>query len=321
MRKFDEVIQFETNGQLYNHLQVMVDGLMDEETTIKEVSSILNSPYGHLLSLDDFLKCIQSFINRRIIYSLRDSVYPYFSKFYRLNTNIITSNILGYLISNDGDVRMIGRHLWDQLKLVESVQLNISTMDEITQMKYISSLLQDLLSPEDRVPISILFFNSRSKDVRSVLMNYLSMYLMNYYGYVKTQFEQQTFPHYKEVLQFKALIADFDERFCRIDKCKELHAEYAYPRLHEICIRKSAEHMADTVSKRGVSQHTFLSMLKNVSIGRAGGIRQPDGSVQTLAKISCSVFVPMYLQSFTPEEQREISKNVSLDWSKIQNNG
>lgn len=318
MRKFDEFIKFEINHQLYDYPQLVVECLMDDETTIEEVSAILNSHYGYLLSMDDWLKCVQSFINRKIIYSLRDNIYPYFSKFYSSNTDAIISNILDYLTSDKGDVRMVGRHLWDQLKLVNKVHLDISSIDEITQMKYVSSLLQDLLSPEDRVPIAMSFFYSRSRNVRLVLKTYMSLYLMNYFGYIKTQFEQHKFPRYKEVLQFKTLISDFDDRFHKIDKCKELHAEYAYPTIREICIRKNAEYIADVTNKSRASQHTFLSMLKNVSIGRAGGVRQPDGSVQTLAKISCSVLVPMYLQSFTPEEQRQISKNISLDWSKIQ---
>ena len=196
--------------------------------------------------------------------------------------------------------------------------MDILSYSEELQCRFALSILQDILSPKERLFKLLCLFNSPYSLVRQVLIKVLCMYTMNYLGSVKRIFEGLDFMNSDELLMFKNFIKSCEERFKLYKECIELHSEYFMPDIYEICNREFSDYMREQAEKiEHSSEPSFLDFLRKVQLGRGGGWRRDDGTVTPLQRVQYSQEMPIMIAGMTPLEEHEYYQQIFQDWTKL----
>ena len=293
------------------------NALLDANTTNKEIQQIF-SFYGtrHLIDFSLLCQCVDTYAEQKRISNLLNAL----STCALSLTNKIEADIQQYIfdliISDNGYKRILGRRLWDDF--AHSIfDYNLLSYPTESQLRFVISILQDIQSPETRLPRAFSMFNSISKDVRSMLKDASVLYVLNYYGTSKDIFYSQNYIPSEELELFEFFINEWASWFDIRRNCKEIDSNYLYPTLYDLSKREVARYFKEQFeSIEQNSAPSFLNLLSNVQLGRGGGMRGQDGSIQPLSEFSCSVEIPMMLFSLTPLEEQNLNTYILADWSE-----
>ena len=294
------------------------NALLDANTTNIEIQKIF-SCYGtrRLIDFPLLCQCVDTYAEQKRISTLLKSLSPCARSFTNKTEANIQQYVLDLLISDNGYKRILGRHLWDDFAC-SMFEYDLLSYPTETQIRFVLSILQDIQSPETRLPKAFSMFNSTSKDVRNMLKDACVLYVLNYYGTSKQIFYSQNYTPSVELQQFEFFINEMASWFDSRRNCKEFDSNYLYPTLYDQSKREVAQQFKEQfASIEQNSTPLFLNFVSNVQLGRGGGIRRHDGNVQPLSEFSCSVEVPMMLFSLTPLEEQNLKANILADWSKI----
>lgn len=298
---------------------VVKRALFSADTTPEEISLILSRFEVHDLFDVNLLKdLIRSLSKHQKLILLIDAIVSLVSVIFDQIQDSINGLIIELVISDCGDVRLLGRKLFDTLKpTVED--MSILNLDEDSQLRFVVSLTQDYGEAEHRGRHLCHIFNSDSAAVRAYLVKIIIDYTLNYFGLFKTVIEEGHFYESDELNLYKKLLSSFNERFDLANQCVEISSENFFPHIFEIARRSEKEFIQKQVRKyETLHQPSILKYFTPLTLGRGGGFRR-DGQVTPLAKISSSMLAPMMLASKTPLEQREFSNMLLKNWELNKN--
>ena len=293
------------------------NALLDANTTNKEIQKIF-SFYGtrRLIDFPLLCQCVDTYAEQKRISTLLKSLSSCARSLTNKTEADIRQYVLDLLISDNGYRRILGRRLWDDF--AHSIfEYDLLSYPTETQIRFVISILQDIQSPETRLPIAFSMFNSVSKDVRNILKDACVLYVLNYYGTSKRIFENQNYTPSEELQLFESFINEIVTWFDIRRNCKELDSNYLYPTLYDHSKREVTRQFKEQLTSiEQNSTPSILDFVSNVQLGRGGGMRGHDGIVQPLSEFSCSVEVPMMLFSLTPLEEQNLKANILADWSE-----
>lgn len=289
--------------------------LLCPETTIEEISCLFSSFWvSRYIEFDLLGKCIELYAKNKIIIKLFDPIGERAKELHGENPSDLETYAFGLVISTNGYERFMGRHLWDEFEMEKS-DLDILSLPEEIQTRFAISILQDLVFPQRRLKKLLPLFNSSSKNVRKVLIDSLTLYTMNYYDIVKKAFVEFSFIKTEELELFEELLQSLEARYELERECKELHIEYMFPDVYDICKNKIPEHIRKQFNLTSNDE----SLIPTVILGRGGGWRDKDGNVHQLSQFSYPLEFPKMIQSMTPLEYNEYTDLMFKDWSKQKN--
>lgn len=313
MTAYEKVIS-EIHGQVKDDIfkKDIAHALLCSETTIEEISCLF-SLFWVSKHIDFALlkKCIELYAKNKNIIKLFDPIGERAKRLHNENPHELDNYAFELVISTNGYERFMGRHLWDEFEMEKS-DLDILSLPEEKQTRFAISILQDLVFPQRRLKKLLPLFNSSSKNVRKVLSNSLTLYTMNYYDIVKKVFVGFSLNRTEELELFEKLLQTLEARYELERECKELHIEYMFPDVYDICKNKIPEH----VRKQFNLTSSDESFIPTVILGRGGGWRDKDGNVHQLNQISYPLEFPKMLQSMTPLEYNAYTDLMFKDWSK-----
>lgn len=318
MTTFEKLESDMRNGCTQDVLRCDIsNALLDANTTNKEIQQIFSS-YGtrRLIDFSLLCQCVDTYAEQKRISNLLNAL----STCALSLTNKIEADIQQYIfdliISDNGYKRILGRRLWDDF--AHSIfDYNLLSYPTESQLRFVISILQDIQSPETRLPRAFSMFNSISKDVRSMLKDASVLYVLNYYGTSKDIFYSQNYIPSEELELFEFFINEWASWFDIRRNCKEIDSNYLYPTLYDLSKREVARYFKEQLgSIEQIPTPSFLNLLSNVQLGRGGGMRGQDGSIQPLSEFSCSVEIPMMLFSLTPLEEQNLNTYILADWSE-----
>lgn len=315
MRDFDNFINILDKIVSTEELTTVVKkALFSVETTPDEISLIL-SRYEVCDLFDIYLlkELINNLYEQHKLVTLVDTIVSLVSNIIEQIQDSINGLIIELVISDCGIKRLLGRKLFDTLK--PSVEdMNILSMDEDSQVRFVVSLTQDYSEAEHRGRHLCHVFNSDSAAVRAYLVKVIIDYTLNYFGLFKTIIEEGHFNESDELNLYKKLLSTFNERFDLANQCVEFSSENFFPHVFEIARRSEQEFIQEQMRKyEALHQPSIFKYFKPLTLGRGGGFRR-NGQVTPLAKITSSMLAPMMLASKTPLEQREYSQMLLKDW-------
>ena len=294
--------------------------LLDKSTKEEEVKRLFEMYYTReLIDLTLLEECVSFFVcqNQTVVYN--DVLCKRACQLHNDIPKEVEEYAFSLVVSTNGYERLLGRKLWDKLGIGES-EMDILSYSEELQCRFAISIVQDFISPKERLPKLLCLFNSSYPTVRKILINVLFLYALNYFGLVKREFESRQLEDSDELLMFKEFIKSCDNRFKLYQECVELHSEYSMPTVYEICNREASDYMRKQAEKvERLSEPSFMDFITKVHLGRGGGWRKEDGTVHSLQHIQYSVEVPMMISSMTPLESHEYSQVLFQDWTKIEN--
>ena len=299
----------------------IAQALLCNETTNEEISLMFTNIWvARLIDFPLLKKCIECYTKKQNITYLFDPIGERAQSLHNDSPHELEEYAFSLVISSDGYERFMGRHLWDEFEMDNS-DIDILSMHEEFQMRFALSIVQDYMFPQKRLNKLLSLFNSHSENVRKVLMKVLPNYTLNYFGTVKTTFEQLSFVESNELETFKNFLNAYNKRFDLCRDCKELHSEYMFPEEYEVCRREITEHMREQqriASKK--NKPAFLDFIPTVELGRGGGWRDENGKVYPLGHYSFSQEMPMMIHSLTPLEEKEQTNYMFEDWTKLGKN-
>jgi len=293
---------------------VVKRALFSADTTPEEISLILSRFEVHDLFDVNLLKdLIRNLSKHQKLIVLIDAIVSLVSVIFDQIQDSINDLIIELVISDCGDVRLLGRKLFDTLK--PSVEdICILNLDENSQVRFVISLTQDYGEAKHRGKHICHIFNSDSAAVRAFLVKIIIDYTLNYFGLFKTIIEEDHFNESDELNCYKELLIIFNTRFDLANQCVEFSSENFFPHVFDIARRCEQEFIQEQLRKyESMHKSYVLELFKPLALGRGGGFRK-DGRVTPLAKISNSMLAPMMLASKTPLEQREYSQMLLKDW-------
>lgn len=318
MTTFEKLESDMRNGGTQEVLRCDIsNALLDANTTNKEIQQIF-SFYGtrRLIDFSLLCQCVDTYAEQKRISNLLKALSTCAISL----TNKIEADIRQYvfdlIISDNGYKRILGRRLWDDFAY-SKFDYDLLSYPTESQLRFVVSILQDIQSPETRLPRAFSMFNSTSKDVRSMLKDACVLYVLNYYGTSKDIFYSQNYIPSEELQLFEFFIKDLAFWFDIRRNCKEIDSNYLYPTLYDLSRREVARYFKEQFGN--IEQNptpSFLNLLSNVQLGRGGGMRGQDGNIQPLSEFSCSVEIPMMLYSLTPLEEENMNTYILADWSK-----
>lgn len=296
----------------------LVNALLDANITDQEIQQLF-SFYGtkRLIDFPLFCQCVDAYTEQQRI----SRILTPLSSFAHILTNKMTADMQQYtlnlLIADNPHKRIFGRNLWDKFG-VSKFDFQLLSCTEDVQVRFVASILQDVQSPQTRLPIAFSLFDSPCAEVRIVLVASATLYLMNYISTTKRIFTQQQYNESEELHVFRTLIENQEHWIQVHQDCKEFDSNYLYPTLYNLANREISQHIKEEfeMAKKNAPQ-SFLDRVSNMQLGRGGGIRSNNGSVQPLSEFSCTVEVPMMLLSQTPLEEQSFTKHILADWSEI----
>ena len=293
--------------------------LLDESTKEKEVKRLFEMHYTKkLIDLTSLKECVSFFVSQNQTMVYNDVLCKRACQLHNDIPKEVEEYTFYLVVSTNGYERLLGRQLWDKLGIGES-EMDILSYSEELQCRFAISIVQDFVSPKERLPQLLCLFNSSYPTVRQILINVLSLYTLNYFGLVKREFESRQLEDSDELLMFKEFIKSCDNRFKLYRECTEFHSEYSMPTVYEICNREVSNHMREQAEEvERLRESSFMDFITKVHLGRGGGWRKEDGTVHSLQHIQFSVEVPMMISSMTPLESREYSQMLFQDWTKIE---
>lgn len=299
----------------------IANALLDANTTDQEIQQIF-SFYGTRRFIDFplFCQCVEAYIEQQRISRLLTPL----SNYAQILTNKMTAEMQQYtldlLIDDNPYKRIMGRHFWDKFGVSRFDFQLLSCLEDV-QIRFVVSILQDVQSPQTRLPIAFSLFDSPCAEVRIALVASATLYLMNYISTTKQIFVQQQYCESEEQHVFQTLI-ESQEHWIQVHQdCKELDSNYLYSTLYDLARREISRHLKEglAMAKKNAPS-TFLDFVSNIQLGRGGGIRGENGSVQPLSEFSCTIEVPMMLLSQTPLEEQYFNKHILADWSETRFN-
>ncbi len=258
---------------------------------------------------------IDSLIKQNRLLKLHDCIYHYISNIAIHKKIRPIELILALVISDNGVTRIIGRKLIDSFNIAPA-EIDITSIPEEQQIKFLISLTQDWVSGEIRVPLILQLLNTGSIKVRNCFLRVMQHYSLNYYGLIVEHIKKEHFRKTKEFQSYKKFLRMLGQRFEIYHNSPELYSEYYFPGIFDEAKRSEKEYMHNVMDIQDQKHKpAFLELFPLISLGRGGGWRQPDGTVQPLAKISVSTTPPMLLSAQTPLEERVQSLNIFSDWN------
>lgn len=317
MRAYELFTNADSNAiEKDKYFELAQNALLSDETSNEELVSILSRyDIQYYYGLSIIPSIIESFIKQNRLLKLQDYVYQYISNVASHTKIRPIELILELAISNNGVARIIGRKLIDYFKITP-LELDTTSFSEEQQIKYLISLTQDWVSGEIRIPLILQLLNADSVKVRSWFLVVMQNYSLNYYGLIVEQLKKGHFRKTKEFQMYKKFLKSLEQRFEIYHNCPELYSEYQFPDIFDEAKRSEKgymQEMMDIYDKQHKS--AFLELFPLIALGRGGGWRQPDGTVQPLAKIAFSTTPPMLLSAQTPLEERIQAINIYKDWN------
>ena len=292
------------------------NAMLSNDTSNEEISLMLSryDIQSHL-GLPIIPNIIDSLTKQNRILELHECIYQYI---YRIatHTNIRPIGLfLELVISNNGATRIIGRKLIDTFKVTPQ-ELDISSLSETQQIKFIVSLTQDWVSGEIRIPLIMPLLNTDFIKVRNYFLLVMKTYSLNYYGLIVEHLKKHHFRRTKEFQIYKKFLKILEYRFETYHNCPELYSEYYFPDIFEEAKRSEKEYMQDVMDIQDKKHRAaFLELFPLITLGQGGGWRQSDGTVQPLVKIAVSTTPPMLLSAQTPLEEFVQSRNIYANWN------
>lgn len=288
--------------------------LFSLETTADEISLILDRfEVQDLFEINLLTDLIDNLSKQHKLIELVDAFVSLITNIFDQIQDSINSLIIDLVISDTGDKRLLGRKLFDTFKPTVE-ELKILDLEEDCQVKFVVSLTQDYSDAELRAKHICHVFNSKSADVRKLLIKIIIDYTLNYFGLFKRIIEEGQFKESNELKYYKELLIMFNERFNLANKCIEFSSENFFPHIFDIARRCEQEFIQEHLQKYKPIQRSYIhDFFKPLALGRGGGFRR-DGQVTPLGKITHSILAPMMLASKTPLEQREFSHMLLKNW-------
>lgn len=285
-------------------------------STIK--SAIANSQINEYIDLKLFSYCINRIVESKQVLDCLDNIKDYVSDMLCKNrAEDIEMFVVGLIIDTNGYKRLIGRQLWDYLNLNNS-DINLLSMPEEFQGRFVISMMQDLGNPEKRLRKTILFFDSEFPTVRNILVTVLKEYALNYCGTVNKQIKEVELKKSEEYDEFMSYLDSIEKRYAYMKTCKELDSNYSMPLILEWCNRSIQKHMKEAIKEAESKRDSFIDKYTTtVALGKGGGWRDKNGNVQGLAHIKFSQEMPIMINSMSPLESFELNKKILLDWNTI----
>lgn len=301
------------SDRFYDHVR---KAALSPDTSDNELSAMLNrydiqSHFGLSIIKD----IIDKLIEQHRLHNLSDSIHNYINDV-AIRKNIRPIEFIFELtISNNGATRIIGRKLIDSFNVTPD-ELNVITYSEEQQIKCLISLTQDWVSGEKRIPLIMATLESDSVKVRQCFLIVMQTYSLNYYGLIVKYLRKHRFRRTKEFQIYKKFLKSLEHRFDTYHNCPELYSEYYFPDIFEETKRSEIEYMQDIMDIQDQKHKApFLELVPLIALGRGGGWRQPDGTVQPLAKIAVSTTAPMLLSAQSPFEEHIQSINIYSNWN------
>lgn len=225
--------------------------------------------------------------------------------------------IIDMIIDDSGQVRFMGRLLWDDLGiyLTDFSPLSLSVEN---QMRFALSIVQDMINPEERLDAALSLYRSDSKGVRDLLFCCLSQYTRNYLGVVKERMNSLNDVDNEEVKLYRKFVEQLDAIYEARSKCKELLAFNTQYDVYSECRKADSAHIQSIISKADAERRpSFMDFLTKVLIARGGGFRNENGHPQRMAKISTHKYFPMMLHANSMMENAINDHKIMADWSKV----
>lgn len=302
--------------------QDIAQALFCPEATEEEITHLFSIFWvARFIDFELLKECIEYYAKKQNIIYLFDPIGERAQSLHHDMPHELEEYAFELVISPNGYERFMGRHLWDEFEMDNS-DFDILSYSEEVQLRFAVSIVQDYMFPQKRLKKLLMLFNSPYEYVRKTLVKHsLSHYSLNYFGSVKKTFDGQSYLESDELKFFQSFLESFEKQFKLSRECKELHSEYLFPAEYEICLRESSEYLRErTRIVSDKNKPSFLDFISTVELGRGGGWRNEDGTVNPLGKISISQEMPMMIHSFSPLEERDITNWMFKDWSKLSTN-
>lgn len=291
--------------------------LFDKNTTDEQIIDILDNFYIYRNIDSELLKkSIDEYTTSERVFKLSYVLSQRLEDAFDDDIMGLQNYTVELIVSPNGYKRYLGRSIWDYLDFGSS-DIDLLSLPEETQGMAAFSLLSDLMSPDTRINKILILFNSSSKSVRGILLNFLIPFTFNFFGTVKKTFEEMSLNDSDELRQFKQILDACEERFSLSRKCVELCSEQAMPEVYETCRREQREHMREQTKEAEKNRKkSFMDLFTTVQLGRGGGWRRHDGKVQPLGKFEYSKEMPMMANSLSPMELTDHWNRLFKDFSK-----
>lgn len=221
--------------------------------------------------------------------------------------------VLSFILHPKGLYRVAGRRLWDTYHM-ENSDFDASELEEILQCVFILSMLQDLGNPETRLPKVLPLLEKGTNKAKAFLMGHLRHYLDDYMGHVINVLDELKIENEESIIIRKY----FEGRANAVSErraMKELMPVYTYNREFREAMRLQNEHMEEMMKEAEKDYSpAWQEFLATVVLARGGGWRDKKGKTQHLSLISYSVPSHQMVQSLSPKEQDDWSKELIKDW-------
>lgn len=297
--------------------------LLSNDCSSEEMLDVLSDDLvQEYADIDLFACCIDKLIENKSYDKRIDSVILIVCNLVTTcGVDIVSSFVANLVIDTNGFKRDLGRRLWDGLNFVDS-NINLLDWPEEFQARFALSILQDYNNPKQRLPKIMTLFNSPSKLVREMVLSALTNatvnYTMNYFGTVKKYYEDAEIQESKETKIFEDYIINLSRRFEDANKCKELYSEYAMPEVIEYSKKAVEDNLKEKMAEAEKKRDAFIKKFgTKVVLGKGGGWRNQNGSVQPLGHFKVSTELPSMVNSLSYLEQEKYFDYLYLDWSSI----
>ena len=221
--------------------------------------------------------------------------------------------VLSFILHPKSLYRLTGRKLWDDYKL-ETSDFEAGNLNEIQQIVFIISMLQDYGNPKRRLPKLLPLLTKGSDKVRSVLMCYIQPYVDEYMGHVINVLDALKI----DCEEGKVIRTYVNERAnCIKLRCdmKELSPMYTYENVFREAIRQQNKHLQEQIKDVEASYKSIWNdMFSTVILARGGGWRDENGKTQHLSLTTYSVPSRLMKESMSPKEQDEWWNQLMKDW-------
>lgn len=295
--------------------------LFSNDTTPKQYSDIFSDVWKlTYVDFEEMQNVIDFLANNGKLILLREKALEAVEFYYSDNKQQLYEYVFSLIIDPNGYKRVLGRDLWDSLKM-GFCGMNVLEKDEEQQFLFVVSMLHHYQGDVDnRLPNVLELFNSQYVSVRRALCEMLLPYSLNFFGVVKEHLGKLKLKESKEKTQFLHFLDDTEKRFDYASKCMEFRAEYLYPGLEEFAFEEVKKHLREETKKADEENHYFFKeFCRNVLLGRGYGFRDSNGKVFQLQHFKVSRPMPMMTASMTPMEAREYLDILIKNWSEQEN--
>lgn len=310
---------FNTERDKEKKENIIKEILFSDETSVYQYSDIFSDVWKMTyVKFEDLQNVINLLAENGKLLFLREKTIDAVEFFFSNDKERVYQYVFSLIIDFNGYKRILGRDLWDSLKM-GGCKFNVLEKDETQQILFVISMLHHYQGDVDnRLPKVLELFNSEYVSVRRALCEMLLPYSMNFFGVVKEHLGKQNLKESKEKTKFLHFMEVTENRFDYAIKCKELRAEYLYPGLEGIASEEVTKHLREEAKKADEGHHYFYKeFCKNVLLGRGCGFRDSTGKVTTLPHYKISRAIPMMNASMTPLEQREYLDILIKNWTEL----